>query len=196
MLMAWQPDYCSLADLRTFLEIDAGNTADDAMLALDITAASRAIDQHCNRQFGQVGAAELRYFPLEWWGYRWTAVVHDFTGNPSAVEVDGSAVTGAVSWPRNATALSRPYSRLEMPDGYSPGDVREVAVTALWGWSSVPVPVALACRLQASRFAARRDSPFGIAGSPDLGSEIRLLAKVDPDVAVALAHFVRPRRSR
>jgi hypothetical protein len=46
--------------------------------------------------------------------------------------------------------------------------------------------------LQASRFYARRDSPYGVAGSPDLGSEVRLLSKVDPDVAVSLADYVRP----
>ena len=45
--------------------------------------------------------------------------------------------------------------------------------------------------LQASRLAARRDSPFGVAGSPDAGSEMRLLARVDPDVAVALEPYRR-----
>jgi hypothetical protein len=59
----------------------------------------------------------------------------------------------------------------------------------------VPSAVKLATRLQASRFMARRDSPYGVAGSPDAGSEIRLLSRVDPDVAVALRGFSRPRRA-
>ena len=37
----------------------------------------------------------------------------------------------------------------------------------------------------------RKGSPYGIAGSPDLGSELRLLAKLDADVAVLLRSFVR-----
>jgi len=60
-----------------------------------------------------------------------------------------------------------------------------------WGWSAVPVPVKEATYLQASRFHSRRDSPYGIAGSPDQGSELRLLSRVDPDVAVSLSDFVR-----
>jgi len=48
-----------------------------------------------------------------------------------------------------------------------------------------------ACLLQSSRIAARRDSPFGVAGSPETGSELRLLDRVDPDVAVTLSRYRR-----
>ena len=64
-------------------------------------------------------------------------------------------------------------------------------VTARWGWAAVPSTIKQATLLQASRLLARRDAPFGIAGSPDVGSEIRLLARVDPDVAVAVAPYRR-----
>jgi hypothetical protein len=50
----------------------------------------------------------------------------------------------------------------------------------------VPPTIKLATQLQASRWLKRRDAPFGIAGSPELGSELRLLAKLDPDVEVLL----------
>lgn len=53
----------------------------------------------------------------------------------------------------------------------------------------IPAGVTQACLLQASRFFARRYSPFGIAGSPENGSELRLLSRVDPDVAVVLAPY-------
>ena len=67
-----------------------------------------------------------------------------------------------------------------------------VAVTAKWGYAAVvPDAVKLACLLQASRWFARRNSPYGIAGSPEMGSELRLLAKLDADVAVMLAGKVR-----
>jgi hypothetical protein len=64
-----------------------------------------------------------------------------------------------------------------------------VKVTALWGWTAVPVAVKQATLLQASRFFSRRHSPYGVAGSPELGSEIRLLARVDPDVGVSLRDY-------
>jgi hypothetical protein len=54
----------------------------------------------------------------------------------------------------------------------------------------VPSAVKQACLIQASRFFTRRYAPFGVAGSPESGSEMRLLAKVDPDVAVILGPYV------
>ena len=68
---------------------------------------------------------------------------------------------------------------------------RELAITGLWGWPAVPTSVKVATLLQASRFAIRRDSPYGIAGSPSEGSELRLLAAVDPDVKVAIGKKYR-----
>jgi hypothetical protein len=55
---------------------------------------------------------------------------------------------------------------------------------------AIPDAVKAACLIQASRFFTRRYAPFGVAGSPDSGSEIRLLAKVDADVAVILGPFI------
>jgi hypothetical protein len=66
-----------------------------------------------------------------------------------------------------------------------------VEVTAEWGWAAVPDSVKEATLVQGSRFFMRQQAPFGIAGSPDLGSELRLLQKVDVDVAVMLRPFVR-----
>ena len=40
--------------------------------------------------------------------------------------------------------------------------------------------------LQGARLAARRDSPFGISGSPSEQGEIRLLAQLDPDFKTSL----------
>lgn len=61
-------------------------------------------------------------------------------------------------------------------------------------FSPVPSMVKLATQLQASRWAKRRDAPFGIAGSPEMGSELRLLARLDPDVEILLGGWGdRPR---
>lgn len=54
----------------------------------------------------------------------------------------------------------------------------------------IPDAVKLACLLQASRFFIRKNAPFGVAGSPQDGSEIRLLARLDPDVLVMLGPFI------
>jgi hypothetical protein len=108
------------------------------------------------------------------------------------VEIDGTATTDYTLEPRNAVAKGKAWTRIVFGTTLSPtGAVDEIAATASWGWAAVPSAVKLATRLQASRFGVRRDSPYGIAGSPQTGSELRLLARLDPDVAVSLGDYIR-----
>ena len=60
---------------------------------------------------------------------------------------------------------------------------------AYFGAEFFHVPTSL--YIQASRLAARRGSPWGIAGSPTDGNEIRLLAQLDPDFKTTLKPFIR-----
>lgn len=204
--MTWAPDYLTTAELKGSLRIE--DAVDDAELPGYVSAASRAIDDHCNRQFGLVAAPEQRFYTARWNARRWRWVV-DIDDLMTVVGLvvlvvlpDGTtvAVTAAnyTLEPRNAAAEGRPWTRLmfgraaeRQPDGCQDG----VAVTGSWGWSAIPAQVKQAAKLQGARFAARRDSPFGIAGSPDTGGELRLLARVDPDVAVSLRGLVRPRKA-
>lgn len=195
--MAWAPDYVTAAELKSYLRI--GDTADDTELGFAISAASRAVDDHCNRQFGQVASAEARKYTAWQDPERglWVVDVDDL------VDVTGMTVTtedGTVSLydmePANAVVKGMAYTRLVVDEDSSvqpEGVTNEVTVTALWGWASVPTAVKMATLIQAARFHARRDSPYGIAGSPDLGSEMRLLARVDPDVGVSLRTYRRMR---
>lgn len=199
--MAWAPDYASLADVRSYLRIQ--DTDDDVQIALAISAASRAIDLAANRQFGLVDSPEDRYYTARW----------DATRRQYVVEIDdvmivtGAAVVGDYgdySWgtsltsydfmPRNAPAKGRPYTEIwfrttgsTLPVTLEDG----VRVTARWGWSAVPDTIELATRLQVARLHARRDAPFGVAGSPEQGSELRLLDRLDPDVAQMIRAYYR-----
>lgn len=193
--MAWAPDYITLSEMKAFLR--DGETIDDVQIGVAITAASRAIDRHTNRQFGVVAAAEERLYTGRYdrRRCRWVVEVDDFQSTTNlAVEVDGETGATYTKEPVNAAVKGRPWTTLAF-DSDSPvvptGAEHEVAVTALWGWTAVPVPVKQATYLQASRFLNRRDSPYGIAGSPDVGSEMRLLARLDPDVSVSLGPFIR-----
>lgn len=194
--MAWAPDYVTTAELKAYLGIP--DPTDDVQLALAVTAASRAIDEDTNRQFGKVSSAEERvYFAYPDYerGY-WVVAVDDFQSTSGLlVEVDGTSVATFLQEPRNASQKARPWTRVVFTSDSEaqPCRASEVAVTALWGWSSVPDTVKQATLLQASRFFKRRGAPFGIAGSPEMGSELRLLAKVDPDVQVMLRDYRRLR---
>lgn len=205
--MAWAPDYATTAELKEFVRIN--DDADDVILAWAITAASRIIDQASNRQFGRLDAPEFRYYTTQRdRSGRWFVETDDFATpdqgdiiSSIAVETESGVGGGAIDpgyftiLPRNAFSNSRPWTMI----GLSPSSpvlptnswTDRVAINAQWGWASVPVPIKQATLMQASRLFLRRDAPFGIAGSPEAGSELRLLSKVDPDVEVMLRSYRR-----
>jgi uncharacterized phiE125 gp8 family phage protein len=193
--MAWQPDYVTATELKAYLRIS--DAVDDAEVGFAVTAASRAVDRHTNRQFGLVAAPEARKYTARWDRDRCRFVVDiDDLMTVTGLTVTGEA--GAIDvfakQPGNADLEARPWTRLVVdPTSTTLPTLKEdaVTVTARYGWTTVPVAVKQAALLQASRFFTRRNAPFGVAGSPELGSELRLLAKVDPDVAVVLGPYQR-----
>lgn len=196
--MPWAPAYLTAAELKTWMRVQG--TGEDALYADAAESASRAIDRHCNRQFGQTAAAEARLY-TPWWNSRlcrWVITVDDFMdATVPTVTTPKGTITDFAKKPANAAVLGKPWTHIVInkTSALQPtGEEDEATVTVKWGWTAVPNPVKEANRLQGSRFASRRDSPYGVAGSPDLGNELRLLAKLDADLAPMLADFVRPRR--
>lgn len=195
--MAWAPDYVTLAALKLYLRIT--DTADDADLAVAITAASRAIDDHCNRQFGKVAAAEARVYTArpDYERGVWVVDIDDLDDVTGLVVMAGtSAITLYSLEPVNAVLKGKVWTQLVVSadSAVQPtGTANEMTITGKWGWTTSPVTIGQAARLQASRFFSRRNSPYGIAGSPDQGSELRLLSRVDPDVGVSLRGYRRQR---
>lgn len=193
--MAWAPDYVTVAELKAYLRI--GDAIDDIELASAVAAASRAVDQAANRQFGLVAAPEARRYTARWDRriQRYVVDIDDLmTVTGLTISTADGAITGYDFQPVNAGADSFPWLRfvVQTESAIKPStDQDAVTVTARFGWTAVPAAVKQATLLQASRFFKRRDAPFGVAGSPEVGSELRLLAKVDPDVAVVLAPYVR-----
>lgn len=188
--MPWAPDYSTPQLVTDYLDVDTGSV--DAYVGMWITTVSRNVDDFCHRQFGKTDAPEERYYTPVWdrRDQCWYVDVDDLDGAAAAdlvIEDDsGQTVTGAVLLPRNAAVKGRPYERLRL--NVATG---EIAGTAVWGWSAVPAAVPTALLLFAARLNARMDSPFGIAGSPSEGSEIRLLAQLDPDFRTVLKPWRR-----
>jgi hypothetical protein len=200
--MAWAPDYVTVAELAAYARI--GDAVDDAQLGLAVTAASRAVDRATNRQFGLVAAVEERFYTgvYDHKRGRWVIEIDDLmTETGLLVDYDADddetfahSVDSFNVRPVNAEAIGRPWTRIVVrPDSTTlPGPIENgVRVTARWGWTNVPDTIKEATLLQASRLFTRREAPFGVAGSPELGNELRLLAKVDPDVAVVLGPYIR-----
>lgn len=193
--MAWAPDYATVNELGTYLRI--GDTDDNPELALALTAASRAIDKACSRQFGVTDSTEERTYESHWNPRyaRYVARIDDLmTQVGLVVTVSGAATTDYDLRPFNASSTSRPWQRIHSAGATPPSSGSgpyTIAVTATWGWTSVPDTIKQATLVQAARIFQRRSAPFGVAGSPELGSEIRLLAKIDADVEVMVAAYRR-----
>lgn len=200
--MAWAPDYLTVDELKSYERID--DDVDNAELTRAIATASRAIDQATGRQFGKTDAPEARYFTAEFHRrrQRWVITIDDVMTVDDLVikfdTADDATYAGEIDHyqlkPVNALQLGEPWTQIVVhpSSAVRPSALDDaVEVTATFGWLEVPESIKQACALQASRFAARRDSPYGIAGSPDQGSELRLLAKLDPDVITAVRPFLR-----
>lgn len=191
--MPWGGDYVSSSDLKAYLHIT--DTDDDTQIALAVTAASRGADRFTNRQFGLVASPEARTYTARWDRKRCRYVVDIddlMTETGLEVEVNGVTVTGYSLKPSNAALQGEPWTLLVFDLGSAISlDEDAVEVTARWGWSAVPTPVKQACLIQGARLFTRRNAPFGVAGSPQEGSELRLLDKLDPDVEVVLGPYRR-----
>ncbi len=201
------PSYATKGELKTWVKVPALNTDFDTLMDLALSAASREIDKASNRSFvTTLSVAEARTYTAEWDSKKQRYVVEiddlmSLTSLAVELDLDGSGdfttdVTAAdcVGFPYNASQKERPWTHLILPESTSasvrPGAVR---ITAKWGWTAVPDAVKQACLMQASRIFNRKDSPYGIAGSPqaDGGGELRLLAYLDADVAVLLKSVKR-----
>lgn len=187
--MTWAPDYVTRQQLKDYLHI--GDNADDAFIDVWITTVSRNVDDHTGRQFGQTAAAEARYYTPFYDRHEsaWFVDVDDVQDTTGLTVVDeaGTAVTGYTLLPRNAAVKGKPYERLKLPSAC----VGELTATVKWGWTAQPAAVKTGMFLQGARLAARRDSPFGISGSPSEQGEIRLLAQLDPDFRTSLKPLQR-----
>jgi hypothetical protein len=197
-------DYASVSDLKASLRIT--DDEDNALLKVALDAAKELIDEHCNRTFDVVDEPQTRSFTP---AHGIVEIDDIYSALDLVFEVDGVTIPASVPntssgyrlLPRNAMQKGEPYTSISyevFPFGrpFLLAGVRgEVAITTqFWGFAAaVPESVRQANILQASRIFARRLAPFGVAGSPEIGSEIRLLSKVDPDVAVLLSGKVRYR---
>jgi hypothetical protein len=195
----WAPDYVPAAELETFVRVNA----DNPYVGTYGTAAARAVDDFCNRQFGRLDDAAA--FTYEGWkaarrpdGTYLLAVDDIPAATGSVVTVDGTAVTAGATgyrlWPLNELAKGRPATHLllaERPYG-------DVLVTNRFGWLATPAAVTAAVWLQVNAWNVRRESPFGAAGDANSGTSETIggSRRLDPDARAMLSGLVRVRIAR
>lgn len=196
--------YATLSQLKDFIGIPDADTQDDDVLNMALDAASQQVERFCDRVFTADSVATVRLYEVSKLGYvdvdpistTTDLVVKTDDNNDGTFETTWTLGTDFRLEPINASGNGEPWDRIvglgtrTFPRlAYRPG----VQVTAKFGWpgDTVPASVKQATLHQASRLFKRKDAPFGVAGSVEFGSEMRLLERMDPD---AIALLVRYRR--
>lgn len=195
--MAITNGYTTGSAVKTALGIV--DATSDAELDLVIESVSRMIDDFTGRFFYSAGTVTSYYEADEYL----TLPVDDVVSVSTLQTDDDADGTYETTWaatdyslkPYNAALTGKPYTLIEATTYGS--RVFPVAVTkgvklvAVRGWAAVPKPVETAAIIQSGRIFNRRNTPFGIAGTPEMG-QLRLLARLDPDVEQLLRAYRVP----
>lgn len=194
--MALTNAYCTLADVKASLRIQ--DTIDDVLIENSINAASRMIDQYCNRNFYSGSAGEVRYYKANDGYTCWIDDMQTITSVETA-SIDPTifdttwAVTDYQVLPANrwANGAWYPITAITAVENYLfPvwAEIPLVKVTGTFGWNAIPESIKFAAIIQASRLFKRLESPLGVAGVSDLGI-LRVGYNIDGDVAQLINPF-------
>jgi hypothetical protein len=198
--------YATLAELRDWVGITVpADTADDTKLTLALDVATALIDNYTGRYFDEDGAVVAREYvatddqALDVPTGISTAVglvVATDDNDDGAFETTWDAADYRLE-PANAADDGTPWTRLVAVGAklFPTGDHRRypgVRVTAKGGWAAVPAPVKQACLIQAAFIWGRKDARFGVAGSPELGNEMRVETALDRTAQLLLDPYRRP----
>jgi hypothetical protein len=195
-------EYANGAELKATLEL-TGETFADPDITLALTAASRAIDNVCDRRFyADADATQVRYYsPDDARILRiddlvtLTTLVTD-PGGDGTFEDAWTLNTDFVLEPLNAAANAHPYTTIAVhPNGsfrLPCSFPRSVKLTGKFGWSAVPEPIKEATMVLASKLMRRaREAPFGVVSvGLEAGAAMRI-ARNDPDVLMLVGPYRR-----
>lgn len=172
---------------------------DDAIIESIVTAVSRQIDLHCRRRFFTTAEDEVRYYTPE------SANVlfcEDDIISIATLKTDGDGdrvyeatwqTTDFDLMPFNAALESNPYTSIRITPAGShrfPTIQKSTQITGKFGFSACPALISEACMLQSARLFRRKDAPFGIAGSGEMGQAV-VIPMLDPDVKMMLMPYRR-----
>ncbi len=193
--------YCTLDDIKhtNRLNFNDSDSVSDDMLEGVIEAVSRKIDDACNRFFYQT-TSQSRWYQTNNANY---VFVDDISASSDVtVEIDNNddgtadvTLTSAnyILEPYNAELQGIPYQKITIRKSGQyllPSRMdMAVKVTAIFGWSSVPKPIAQACMLQCERLFKRFSTPLGSESMTALGKMTLSIPSLDPDVEDLISRY-------
>lgn len=192
--------YLELETLKNTLNL-SGTSYADSDIQLALVAASRAIDDYCERRFYlDPDTTSVRYYTP---GSKWrceiddlavvTSVQHDYNGDGVYEQTlvqdtdyffepyNRNLIDGVNREPWTTVCL-RELGRFRWFGFYN----HSLKVTGQFGWPVVPPAVKEATSILAGRYLKRaRETPYGFVGFGADGTTMRISAR-DPDVAALL----------
>jgi hypothetical protein len=199
--------YCAIDALKSRLGIGATDTVDDYELHAACFAASRALEQYCQRTFYRTATGTIRTFETVDLYCLSLPVFNDLV-SVSALKTDAAGDgTFETTWassdyqllPYNPSAApeQRPYTKIKAigsytfptPSGRSDRDDR-VEITGVYGWPFVPMGIKQAALILAAETFRLKDAPLGIAGFGEFGA---VRVRENPKVAYFAAPYRHPR---
>jgi hypothetical protein len=205
--MALTNAYTDLTTFKAYMGI-SGSTL-DTQLTMALNAASRSIDNYCQRKFWLDATAVARTFqPASLSFIELDGDIGSLTDLviKSGASGDGTFSTTWAAADYQLYPVNAPYA---FPEAEPWTAIRAVGtktfpwlvntwlthldrvqVTAKWGWPAVPDAVTQACLIKAARLFGRKDSPQGIAGFGDFGP-VRITRGEDADVVGLLNPYRR-----
>ncbi|UJW32393.1 hypothetical protein L3Q67_00985 [Saccharothrix sp. AJ9571] len=198
--MALGDPYSDRDVIKKYTGLTDDDEADDAEIDAAIGSVAREINGHCGRQFNLAAEASARIYDRE---HTELVYVDDFASADGLIVATDDAGDGSYSavWspadyqlePLNGVVDGDPgwpFWAIRAVGGrrFPAGRHATVRVTARWGWSAVPDPVAQASKILAAETLKLREAPFGVAGFGDFGA---VRVRDNPMAAKKLAPFVR-----
>jgi hypothetical protein len=180
--------YATVESLKAHLGIT--DTVNDFELHQACMAASRSLEQYCQRVFYRSGSVARKFIASDSYCLKFSdtdTFIGDLVSLSALKTDDGGDGTFETTWtstdyelgPVNAAAgpEARPYTTLEaigsytFPIPYGRGASRyRVEVTGVWGWPSVPFGIKQAALLLAKETFKSKDTVGGVAGFGEFGA--------------------------
>jgi hypothetical protein len=193
--------YAALAEVKSSLRIPVSDTVDDAMIELAVEAASREIDQACERIFYQASGSRV-FVPRD----SYVCEIDDLRTLTTLKTSSGADGIFDITWaatdyqlePLNGIVggIVSPTTQIRAVDEYLftiDGGEATVQVTGTWGWTAIPTVIKQATVILASRIFRRNDSPLGVMGFGDMG--VVRVSRIDPDIDALIGPFKKIRMS-
>lgn len=196
-------NYCAASDVKAALAIGTADTTDDALIEEVIAAASRAIDDYAGQFFYQISDGTAFFTASDYSTVNTHAIPIVSVGS-IATDSDGNG-SFDTSWtsadynllPANNVltngSAAKPYTQIvATPSGsnaFPAGLDRGVRVTGHFGWAAVPTAVKLATIAQSAMLFEGRRAPFGVIGSTDQGTVMRMSARMHPEAVMLLEGY-------